>query len=367
MEAGDFDEMYALATKRGEALVELEKKNARRRKKGLKPLLDDQAKADLAVSRRRYKTNDPTTVDGAEALKLFQLRKEQMENASEVYDDEDEEVEQPNAKAPKSVSVKVEQKVQPVKVKETLEQQADDPEVEKAIRQAEAVRRVEDMKNGRINHAGVWSDQGNVVEGGDETSISPEAPPAAPEPEKPAKKPAKSKGKGKQVSDGALDEFKNDLYGRLKVSFEELEKSMSDLQGRVAEIVTASTPAKQEEDEGTPDSKLEELLKGTTALTFNVNGTKMTCNAVKVFYNAPCITILSKMGSATIEPEAGARIRLSYEADGRKFVDDPVTFVGLRVDLEELGISLVGFVRDNETDLVEVPDGEKPERTEGGR
>ena len=169
------------------------------------------------------------------------------------------------------------------------------------------------------------------------------------------------------MSDDALEEFKNDLYGRLKVSFEELEKSMSDLQGRVAEIVTASTPANREDDEGTPDSKLEELLKGTTALTFNVNGTKMTCNAVKVFYNAPCITILSKMGSATIEPEAGARIRLSYEADGRKFVDDPVTFVGLRVDLEELGISLVGFVRDNETDLVEVPDGAGPERTEGGR
>lgn len=365
MESGDFDEMYALATKRGKALEALEKKNAQRRKKGLKPLLDDQAKADLAVSRRRYKTNDPTTVDGAEALKLFQLRKEQMENAPEVPGGEDDEVEQTSAKVPKSV--KADQNALPGKVNKTFEQQADDPEAEKAIRQAEAVRRVEDMKNGRINHAGVWSGQGNRVEGGDETSISPEVPPAAPEPEKPVKKPAKSKGKGKQVSDGALEEFKNDLYGRLKVSFEELEKSMSDLQGRVAEIVTASTPAKQEEDEGTPDSKLEELLKGTTALTFNVNGTKMTCNAVKVFYNAPCITILSRMGSATIEPEAGARIRLSYEAGGRKFVDDPVTFVGLRVDLEELGMSLVGFVRDNETDLVEVPDGAKPERTDGGR
>lgn len=356
MEAGEFDEMYALATKRGKALEALEKKNAQRRKKGLKPILDDQAKADLAVSRRRYKTNDPTTVDGAEALKLYQLRKERMEEAQEVPDDENEEVEQPAPKSRNAVH------------KAVAEPQREDPAVEKAIRQAEAVRRVEDMKNGRINHAGVWSDQGNKVEGGDKTNISPEAP-VAPEPaeqEKPANKPARGKGKA-QISDEALEEFKNDLYGRLKVSFEELEKSMSDLQGRVAEIVTASTPAKQEDVEGTQDSKMEELLSGTTTLTFNVNGTKMTCNAVKVFYNAPCITILSKMGSATIEPEAGARIRLSYEADGRKFVDDPVTFVGLRVDLEELGISLVGFVRDNETDLVEVPDGAQPERTEGGR
>ena len=171
MESGDFDEMYALATKRGKALEELEKKNAQRRKKGLKPLLDDQAKADLAVSRRRYKTNDHTTVDGAEALKLFQLRKEQMENEPEVPGEEDEEVEQPNAKAPKSVNA--EQKSPPGKAKETFERQDNDPEVEKAIRQAEAVRRVEDMKNGRINHAGVWSDLGNKVEGGDETSITP--------------------------------------------------------------------------------------------------------------------------------------------------------------------------------------------------
>lgn len=351
METGDFDEMYELATKRGKALEALEKKNAQRRKKGLKPLLDDQAKADLAVSRRRYKTNDPTTVDGAEALKLFQLRKERMEEASEVSDDESEEVENP-VPQPKKVAKQA-----------SIEPKQEDPAVEKAIRQAEAVRRVEDMKNGRINHAGVWSKHGNnKVEGGDETNISPETP-SDPEPvehEKPAKKPAKGRGKA-QVSDESLEEFKNDLYGRLKVSFEELEKSLSDLQGRVAEIVTASTPAKQDNDEGTPDSKLDELLSGTTALTFNVNGTKMTCNAVKVFYNTPCITILSKIGSATIEPEAGARIRLSYEANGHKFVDDPVTFVGLRVDIEELGISLVGFVRDNETDLVEVHDSAQPE------
>lgn len=341
--ADDFDAMYALATQKGEELKELAKKNDKRKKKGLPKLLDPQEKADLAVRRRRYRTNDATTVDAAEALKLFHMRKEQMEDASDV--EEDEEVVQPKSSTDKKVVHK-----------EPQEQVSDDAATERAIREAESVRRVEDAKNGRINHLGVWSGDGNKVEGGDNTNLSPSVPAAEEEAAKPAKPAPKTKGKSASVSHDELNAFKNDLYERLKISFEELEKSLSDIQGRVAEIVTASTPA-QHEDELTTEGKFDALLKGTTPITFNVNGTKMTCSAVKVFYNSPCITILSKIGSATIQPEAGARIRLSYEANGHKYEDDPVTFVGLRVDLEELGFSLVGFVRDNETDLVEVPSG----------
>lgn len=340
----DFDEMYKLATERGKKLQELDKKNAKRRAKGLKPLLDDQAKADLAVSRRRYKTDDATTVDGAEALKLFRMRKEQMAAEPDDIGDE-EEVVQPDKPAKPEKPASKPQAKKP--------QTDDDSATERAVREAEAVRRVEDMKHGRINHAGVWSDEGNRTEGGDETKLSDDQA-KKDEPRRESKPAPKAKGKTVSVSRDELEEFKNDLYGRLKISFEELEKSMSDLQGRVSEIVTASTPSHEAEEE-TADGKLEALLSGTTPITFNVNGTRMTCNAVKVFYNSPCITILSRIGSATIQPEGGARIRLSYEAGGRKYEDDPVTFVGLRVDLEELGFSLVGFVRDAETDLVDVP------------
>lgn len=344
MSQEDFDEMYKLATERGKKLEELDKKNAKRRAKGLKPLLDDQAKADLAVRRRRYKTDDATTVDGAEALKLFRMRKEQMAAEQDDIGDDDEVVQPDKPAKPEKPAPK------PQARKPYTD---DDSATERAVREAEAVRRVEDMKNGRINHAGVWSDEGNRTEGGDETKLSDDQA-KKDEPKQESRPAPKAKGKTASVSRDELEEFKNDLYGRLKISFEELEKSMSDLQGRVSEIVTASTPS-HEAEEQTADGKLESLLRGTTPITFNVKGTRMTCNAVKVFYNSPCITILSRIGSATIQPEAGTRIRLSYESDGRKYEDDPVTFVGLRVDLEELGFSLVGFVRDAETDLVDVP------------
>lgn len=344
MESAEFDEMYALATRRGKALEELEKKNARRRAKGLPPLLSDSEKADRAVQRRKYKTNDPTTVTSEEALKLYMMRKEQIRGSSPTEDDE-EEVAMPRKQVRKVAEAK-------------QDDAKPDAAVERAIREAAAVRHVEDLKNGRINHSGVWSQQGNALEGGDPTKL----------PEQPSSPTEKGSGQegvvvstkrrgpsGKGVSAGELDAFRDDLYGRLKVSFEELEKSVSDLQGRVAEIVTASVQTTDAADNVSPDSALANMLNGRTPITFDVHGTKMTCDAVKVFYNSPCITIMSRIDSATIQPEAGARLRLSYEANGRKYVDDPVTFVGLKVDLPELGFSLVGFVRDQETDLVDVP------------
>jgi hypothetical protein len=343
MESAEFEAMYALATKRGKDLEALERKNARRRAKGLPRLLSDSEKADLAVHRRKHKTMDPTTVTGEEALKLFKMRKAKMEDDKM----EDDVVDSVGADFPAQSAAPAAKTAKPAE---------ESKDVERAIREAEAVRRVEDLKNGRINHAGVWSDGGNKLEGGDQTRLpdTPEKQAEVQEATQPVADMPKRKKSGKGVSRSELDEFKNDLYGRLKVSFEELEKSISDLQGRVSEIVTASTPAKQSEDAEDVDTILGRLLEGRTTITFDVHGTKMTCDAVKVFYNSPCITILSKIGSATIQPEAGARLKLSYEAEGRKYVDDPVTFVGLRVDLEELGFSLVGFVRDVETDLVEV-------------
>lgn len=340
MESAEFEKMYALASKRGKDLEELEKKNAKRRAKGLPKLLSDSEKADLAVHRRKHKTMDPTTVTSEEALKLFEMRKAKMEEGG--FEEVEEEVYTPDV-------------VAKPKVKKSS---GESGEVERAIREAEAVRRVEDMKNGRINHAGVWSKDGNVLEGGDQTKLPD--PPDKMDTKEADNKPVEStrsqskRHKSATVSQEELEEFKSDLYRRLKISFEEQEKTLSDIQGRLAEIVTASTPAQRPSDDSSPDSILESILEHRTKITFDVHGTKMTCDAVKVFYNSPCITILSKIGSATIQPEAGARLKLSYEVDGRKFVDDPVTFVGLRVDLVELGFSLVGFVRDVETDLVAV-------------
>lgn len=356
VDTGVDSEMYALATKRGKDLEELEKRNKRRRAKGLPPILDEQAKADLAVSRRRYKTNDPTTVDAAEALKLFQIRKAQMDEENDAKYPEDEVEPQPQP-SPK--------KVKSVKDKEPVPASAPsgDVDTDRALREAEAVRRVEDMKNGRINHLGVWSGDGNKVEGGDEINLITAETIKIANDSNSERSPAKAprlrsvKGKGNGcVSSEEFNLFMTDLYSRLKVSFEGLETSISHLQGRVSEIVKASAKSVSEDvqqDDGLENS-LEKILKQRTSVTFNISGTEITFDAVKVFYNSPCITILSKTGAANIMPKAGARLLLTYNVEGKHYANDPVTFVGLRVDLPEFGMSFVGFVRDLETDLVEV-------------
>jgi hypothetical protein len=40
--------------------------------------------------------------------------------------------------------------------------------------------------------------------------------------------------------------------------------------------------------------------------------------------------------------------------DGKRYVDDPVTFLGTRFDLPMFGLSFVGFIRDIESDMMDV-------------
>ena len=104
-------------------------------------------------------------------------------------------------------------------------------------------------------------------------------------------------------------------------------------------------------------SEFEDLLTRKTPVVFDVGGTQMTFDAITVFYAKPCITIVSKIGSAKITPKPGARLFLSYEMDGQKFTNDPVTFLGTRFDLPMFGLSFVGFIRDNDADLIDAAAG----------
>jgi hypothetical protein len=244
---------------------------------------------------------------------------------------------------------------------------APDASTERAIREAEAARRVQDMKNGRIDHRGNWSEGGQKLEGGDDTSL-PESPASAPAQEPPVdlaaffpskpqgKEPAKSKGKPSVVSSEALEEFRQDLYNRLRVSFEALEGTLSDLQGRVAEIVAASVPPPPPEldEEDTGGDEFKALLERKTPVVFEVAGTRMAFDAITVFHAPPCITVVSRMGSAQIMPKAGAQLSLTYEMDGQRYDHDPVTFLGTRFDLPMFGLSFVGFIRDLESDMIDV-------------
>lgn len=337
--------MIAEAEAKGKELEELEARNRRRAAKGRKPLPDPQEREDRKVWLRKYRTADYTTVSGEDAIKLFELRKAQMDPDEDDLDD-----------GPAEEPVRTEPPV-----KKTRGKPDPDPDEasEKAVREAAAARRVQDLKNGRIDHEGNWSEAGQQLEGGDGTKLVDAAEISqawglGPErPKEPAQGPSAEKAP-ESVPDATLEAFKADLYKRLGTSFQALERTLSDLQGRVAEIVTAS--AKNAPSDGSahdPSSEFEALLARKTPVVFDVGGTQMTFDAITVFYAKPCITLVSKIGSAKITPKPGAQLLLSYEMDGRRYENDPVTFLGTRFDLPMFGLSFVGFIRDLDAAVID--------------
>lgn len=362
----DEKSMIAEAEAKGKELEELEARNRRRRAKGRKPLPDPQEREDQKVWRKKYRTGDSTTVSGADAIKLFELRKAQMDPDDDL--DDDGLPEEPARPAPRSGSgSSVKQTSRSGTQKKTQEE---DEATEKAIREAEAARRVQDLKNGRIDHEGNWSDEGQKLEGGDSTKLVDtsevskawglEAEPAkdpAPAKEKPQEAVQEPETREELVSH-SFESFKNDLYKRLGTSFQAIERTLSDLQGRVSEIVTASAKnAAPPPDEKDAESEFEELLSRKTPVVFDVGGTQMTFDAITVFYARPCITLVSKIGSAKITPKPGARLLLTYEMDGRRYENDPVVFLGTRFDLPMFGLSFVGFIRESDADMLDAAAG----------
>ena len=345
------------AERLGKEQKAVDERNRKRRAKGRPPLPDIQELKDQEISRRKYRTGDRTTVDSVDALKLFEIRKAQMADGSSDPEDIDDEM----------------QLLKGAQIGATVSPPPPipDAQTESAIRAAEAARRVQDLKNGRIDHAGNWSETGQQLEGGDATKLAAApAPsdsqehPVAAEPTvgaawQPAEESPEKKGKkGKTKVPAEFSTFVTDLYNRLRISFEAIETSLSDLQGRVSEIVTATTPAASAS--ALPDGGADAfaaLLEKKTPVVFNVGGTQMTFDAICVFHEKPCITVVSKIGSAKITPKPGAQLNLTYEVDGQTYVNDPVTYLGTRFDLPMFGLSFVGFIRDAEAGQMDVDAG----------
>lgn len=342
------EKLMAEAERLGKEQEALEERNRKRRAKGRQPLPDAQERQDMDVHRRRYRTGDPTTVDAADALKLFELRKAEMANPEDSGHDgaEDDEQETPAAPPPRKKSAKA-------------EKSGEDDE-EKARRAAESARRVQDLKNGRIDHEGNWSDKGQTLEGGDGTIVVDKSEVGRIWGDEGQSEDSKS-GKPQDAAEKPEEPvemkgtFLKDLYRRLGVSFEAIERSLSDLQGRVAEIVTATTPNAPTSEDGADEFKA--MLAKKTPVVFDVGGTQMTFDAITVFHAPPCITVVSKIGSAKITPKPGAQLLLTYEMDGQRYVQDPVTFLGTRFDLPMFGLSFVGFIRDREADMIDTAAG----------
>lgn len=350
MEIEGLAEMIAIAQKKGDDLVAFEKRNKKRRGKGRPPLPDEQERKDAQVLRKKYRTADSTTVDGASAMKLYEMRKREMQSALDDDDDDDND-EQIIAHHTAKASVEVASKP-PSPLANTNENLAVKEEM--ARKEAEAARRIQDMKNGRIDHTGNWS-AGQKIEGGDDTKL-PSVSPINNTPSSGDMKPNKAKKAKSSKAAVDLEEFRKDLYERLRISFEGIERTLSDLQGRVSEIVTASANI-EPMDNGNSKGEFEELLSRKTPVIFDVSGTKMAFDAITVFHAPPCITVVSKSGSATIMPKPGANLRLTYTMDNKTYKNDPVTFLGTRFELPMFGLSFVGFIRDEEANALDVAAG----------
>lgn len=360
----DEKSMIAEAEAKGKELEELEARNRRRRAKGRKPLPDPQEREDQKVWRKKYRTGDSTTVSGADAIKLFEMRKAQMDPDDDLDDDGlPEEPARPASRNGSGSSVKQ-------TIRTHKQTQEDDEATEKAIREAEAARRVQDLKNGRIDHEGNWSNEGQELDGGDGTKLvdTSEVSKAWGLETEPSKDPAQDNAKfheavqepetREETASPSFKSFKDDLYKRLGTSFQAIERTLSDLQGRVSEIVTASAKnAAPSSDENDAESEFEELLSRKTPVVFDVGGTQMTFDAITVFYARPCITLVSKIGSAKITPKPGARLLLTYDMDGRRYENDPVVFLGTRFDLPMFGLSFVGFIRESDADMLDAAAG----------
>ena len=385
------------AERLGKEQTELEERNRKRRAKGRKPLPDAQERKDMEVGRKRYRTADSTVVDAADAMKLFEMRKAEMladSGDDDLGDDEEAEM----ASAPVVPPASPVPPVSPAPRANKSGRTVLDEDV--AIKEAEAARRIQDLKNGRVDHDGTWSSEGAQLEGGDKTVIVDKAeigkawgiegvgggsasPEAANEPQKGANgvkgvldeilehfQADEKSGKGgkggksscdfrmmgfiSRIVEVSLGEFRKDMYERMRVSFDALERTLSDLQGRVSEIVTASGPSVPD---GVDEGGFQELLSRKMPVVFDVGGTLMTFDAITVFHAPPCITVVSKIGSAKITPKPGAQLLLTYEMDGQRYVNDPVTFLGTRFDLPMFGLSFVGFIRDNESDMIDTAAG----------
>ena len=365
----DIRHMIEEAEEKGRQLEELEKRNKRRRAKGRAPLPTPLEKAEENIFRRRYRTGDSTTVDSADAIKLFELRKSSMEG--EEQDDESE-IDGVNSFVPITDAQGTRPSASKRRSSDSKKAPVDDDErrTEDAIRAAAAARRVQDLKNGRIDHEGNWSEDGQRLEGGDKTSLVDtsevskawglETEPAK-DPEQGKENPQESVQEPSTKAESAFllaESFKKDLYKRLGTSFQAIERTLSDLQGRVSEIVTASAKnASDDHEENDRSSEFEELLSRKTPVVFDVGGTQMTFDAITVFYARPCITLVSKIGSAKITPKPGARLLLTYEMDGRRYENDPVVFLGTHFDLPMFGLSFVGFIRESDADMLDAAAG----------
>lgn len=356
--------IIAEAERRGNELEELEKRNRRRKAKGRKPIPTPQERADKEIRNKLYRSGDPTTVDSADALKLFEIRKAAMDDeraAEDPYANLPDDKDVDDVPPPESRTCQFDRAVEFAEEARRVQDLVAGAEGDKTILPKvdiasfmlsleEAKRKKETWK---IDDANGTNDSSKATQG-DANDAKPNED-------------AQLHASAKQSAFGSFGAFVSDLYSRLGQSFDAVEHSIAELKASLNLLSSASRKAEDEKKPKESDGRDEfnAMLSKKTPVVFDVGGTKMSFDAVCVFHAPPCITVVSKAGSAKITPKPGAQLSLSYDMGGKRYESDPVTFLGTRFDLPMFGLSFVGFIRDREADVIDTAAGAQQETSTG--
>ena len=335
----DLSDVRAKAQKKAERIEKAMKANKERRAKGLPPLYDELGYLIKKPGRRFSSTK--TVTAAIAAAEITNARSSMQER--DISDIEPpEEVPAPHMEAPQ------------------------DPDTARAIREAEAARMVQDMKNGRIDHSRNWNPEAEYsVEGGDKTEMfrrgevkritsGDEAPKEAEE-DIPRSLPEIEEGESVPKF---VERLFRDLYMRLDRSFSSIETSMSDLQGRVSELSSIAAKVHQDHEDEAEDrdqnGKLDSILEKKTMVDYNIGRAKMSVEAICVYHQPPCLTVVTKMDSATVSIIPGTTLTLGFEDNGVRCENVPVSYLGTEFCAPELGLRFSGFIVDSEAGDVQV-------------
>lgn len=339
----DFDSIKSGAEKKAKRIMKAEAINAARKENGLPPLYDDQGNLIKRTAINPKKIGISKTTDAAQAIMAINKARKKA-----VLSDLDE--------------------LEPPEIVEevVVQQKKSDNDTQRAIKEAEAARKVQDMKNGRIDHSRNWNPESDYsVEGGDKTSMfrRGEVKRIVSGKEDKKEEPAEGvailmKRKGEKDSEYIYRLF-CDLYTRLDRSFSAMETTMSDLQGRVSELVGTESksedPAEKPEPQANDEyDKFIKVMSGSTQVIYDIGSAKLSVDAVCVYHQAPCLTVVTKVDSACVSVNPGTRLRLSFDDNGERRDSVQVSYLGTEFTIKDLGLRFSGFIVDSEAGDVDV-------------
>lgn len=305
----DFREMTAEAERLGKIQDEIDERNKKRIEEGKKPLPDIGESCEIESGSRKYRSGFNPVVSFNDALNRF-VKQSKKAAEKPVYDFD---------------------KWEKIRDGDGSTVQDDDAPVGAVVSNA-----------AKPSGKSVWSsdEEGKPSEDLVHTRHDTSAP-------------AKKVEKSTKIAAAQLAEFKKDIYERMGTSFADLGKSISNLSAKIDALATKDDDKPSDGGE----DKFQALLSKKTLVVFDIGGTQLSFDAICVFHASPCITVVSKIGSAKITPKPGANLLLSYEMDGVEYENDPVTYLGTRFDLPMFGLSFVGFIRDSEADMIDADAG----------